>query len=122
VIVYELPARNGCSSLSFVKVSGFAMSVVKRIIHSHECLNRCVSECQPCLRKWLHACSFAESKRWVLAATGPLLAVVSPRFRRQWVAALRGERVPAKARNSTDLALIYVSKNADVLPAGKTSM
>jgi hypothetical protein len=75
-----------------------------------------------CIRKWLHARSFAESKRWLLAATGPLLAAVSPRFRRQWVAALRGERVPAKACDMTDLTIYYVSKNADALPAGKTSM
>ena len=65
---------------------------------------------KPCMRTWVHARSFAESKRWLLAATGPLLAAVSPRFRRQWVAALRGERVPAKARTTTGLALFVVPK------------
>ncbi|KAK9842010.1 hypothetical protein WJX81_004190 [Elliptochloris bilobata] len=47
-----------------------------------------------------HLTSFAENKRLLLAVTGPLLAAVSPRFRRQWLAALRGERVPLKEMDS----------------------
>lgn len=43
-------------------------------------------------------CSFAENKRLLLAVAGPLLALISPRFKKQWAAALRGERVPVKAR------------------------
>ena len=60
------------------------------------------------------ACRFAEDKRLLLAVTGPLLAVVSPRFRRQWLAALRGERAPIKVRSDVLLEL-YILPRANVM-------
>jgi hypothetical protein len=40
--------------------------------------------------------TYAESKRWLLALLWPLLLFVSPKFRAQWQAAVRGERPPSE--------------------------